>query len=82
MKERGKKGKELGGRGEREKEGLRTVAGEGGKVVSVLFEGVDVDGRGIVAGLFETVVMVLGSGGGVGANVAATVVVADILTID
>lgn len=51
-------------------------------MVSVIFEGVDVDGRGIVAGLFEKVVMVLGSGGGVGANVAATVVVADILTID
>lgn len=80
MKEREKKEKNWGER--REKESLRTVAGEGGKVVSVLFEGVDVDGRGIVAGLFETVVMVLGSGGGVGANVAATVVVADILTID
>lgn len=80
MKEREKKEKDWGKR--REKESLRTVAGEGGKVVSVLFEGVDVEGRGIVAGLFETVVMVLGSGGRVEANVAATVVVADISTID
>lgn len=80
MKEREKKEKNWGKRGE--KESLRTVAGEGGKVVSVLFEGVDVEGRGIVAGLFETVVMVLGSGGRVEANVAATVVVVDISTID
>lgn len=80
MKEREKKEKNWGKR--RGKESLRTVAGEGGKVVSVLFEGVDVEGRGIVAGLFETVVMVLGSGGRVEANVAATVVVVDISTID
>lgn len=80
MKEREKKEKNWGKR--REKESLRTVGGEGGKLVSVLFEGVDVEGRGIVAGLFETVVMVLGSGGRVEANVAATVVVVDISTID
>lgn len=80
MKEREKKEKNWVER--REKESLRTVAAEGGKVVSVLFEGVDVEGRGIVAGLFETVVMVLGSGGRVEANVAATVVVVDISTID
>lgn len=73
--------KRIGGR-EEGKEILRTVAGEGRKVVSELFEGVDLKGRGIVAGLFETLVTVLRSGERVEANVAATVVVADISTID
>ena len=48
----------------------------------VLLEGVDVEGRGITAGLFKIVVMVLGSEGGFEENVAATVVVGDISTID
>ena len=61
---------------------LRTVVGKGGKVMVVLLEGVDVEGRGITPGLFEIVVMVLRSGGGVEETVAATVVVGDISTIN
>lgn len=43
-------------------------------MVGVLSEGVDVEGRDLTVGLFETMVMVLGSGGGVEVNVASTVV--------
>lgn len=43
-------------------------------MVGVLSEGVDVEGRDLTVGLFETMLMVLGSGGGVEVNVASTVV--------
>lgn len=65
-----------------EKEGLRTVIEERGKGVGVLSERVDVEGIGLTAGLFETVVMVLGRGRGVEVNVASTVVAVDVSMID
>lgn len=49
-------------------------------MVGVLFEGVDVEGRGITAGLLKAVVMMLGSWGGVEVDVA-NVVLGDISTI-
>lgn len=49
-------------------------------MVGVLFEGVDVEGRGIMAGLLKAVVMMLGSWGGVEMDVA-NVVLGDISTI-
>lgn len=49
-------------------------------MVVVLFEGVDVEGRGITAGLLKAVVMMLGSWGGVDVDVA-NVVLIDISTI-
>lgn len=49
-------------------------------MVGVLFEGVDIEGRGITAGLLKAVVMMLGSWGGVEVDVA-NVVLGDISTI-
>lgn len=49
-------------------------------MMGVLFEGVDVEGRGITAGLLKAVVMMLGSWGGVEVDVA-NVVLGDISTI-
>lgn len=50
-------------------------------MVDVLFEGVDVEGRGITAGLLKAVVMMLGSWGRVEVDVANVVVLGDISTI-
>lgn len=63
------------------KRSLRTIVEEGGEVVGVLFEEVDVEGRGMTAGLLEAVVKVLRSGGGAKVDVA-TAELSDISKID